>query len=121
MKKVKWFAGFICILLALSGCGINTTVMNNNNTSITNVELSKKNFVVLGRVDGQASDMYVLGFGGLSKVLYGRAKNDMLQKIKMQGKARAVIDVTFDVHTSFYLLLFFQTVTATGTIIEFTE
>ncbi|MDR1356812.1 MAG: hypothetical protein LBJ58_03980 [Tannerellaceae bacterium] len=120
MKKITFSLLLVCALI-LSGCGVTTTAMINDNTTLTNVELSKKNFVVLGQTEGVSSSTYILGFGGLSKRLYGQAKTDMLQNAKLRGKARAVVNITYDTHVSFYLVLSVYTVTATGTVIEFTE
>ncbi|MDR1500024.1 MAG: hypothetical protein LBI58_03490 [Tannerellaceae bacterium] len=120
MKKVT-FAILLACALVLPGCGVTSTAMINDNTTLTNVELSKKNFVVLGQTEGVSSDMYILGFGGFAKRLYGKAKTDMLQKANLKGKSRAVVNITYDTHIAFYFFVNVYTVTATGTVIEFTE
>jgi hypothetical protein len=119
--KTLLLAISLAALLLLSGCGVTGTAIANGNTTLTNIELSQKNFTVLGQTEGEASDMYILGFGGLSKNLYGKAKNDMIEKANLKGKARAIVDITYETHTSFYLVVALYRVTATGTVIEFTK
>ncbi|MDR1880933.1 MAG: hypothetical protein LBQ78_08375 [Tannerellaceae bacterium] len=120
MKRVKVFIALICVL-ALSSCGYTKTAMTHGNTALTNVELSQKNFVVVGQAEGVATNSYVLGFGGLGKRLYSQAKNDMIQNAKLKGKARAIVDITYDKHVAHYVFFQVYTVTATGTVIEFTK
>jgi hypothetical protein len=120
MKTVKLSAVLILTLL-LSGCGFIMTTMNHDNTMLTNVELSQNNFVVLGQVEGVASSTYVFGFGGLSKQLYAQAKNEMIKKANLKGRSRAIVNVTYEKHVAIYLILEVYTVTATGTVIEFTD
>jgi hypothetical protein len=120
MKTLKIGIVFIC-MLALPACGMWSTSVRHEYTALTNVELSQKNFVVLGPVEGVAQEMYILGFGGMSKQLYGKAKNDMIRKANLKGRARAIVDVTYEKHTAFYLVAHICTVTATGTLVEFTR
>lgn len=94
-------------------------MMTHENTALTNVELSRKNFVVVGQVEGVASSTYVLGFGGLSKQLYTKAKNEMIRKANMRGKARAIVDVTYEKHVAYYVFVAVHKVTAVGTVVEF--
>jgi len=109
-------------MAGLTGCGVSSTAGSNSATSLTNVQLSQNNFRVIGRISGSANNWYVLGFGGLlSKHLYGEAKNAMLRKADLTGRARAVIDITYDTHVRTILLYSDYTVTCTGTLIEFTE
>ncbi|MDR0995166.1 MAG: hypothetical protein LBL81_02615 [Tannerella sp.] len=87
---------------------------------LTNVVLSHKNFVVEGTVEGQAKNVYILGFGGLlSTNLLGEAKAKMIESANLRGHARAIVNVTYDTHVSCYVLFSKYTVTATGTVIEF--
>ena len=95
--------------------------MTNNATTLTNVELTKKNFKVLARVEGEASSTYVLGFGGLSNALYTRAFDNMMNKVKLQGRARAVVNVMYDTEFNTYFLFSTRKVKAIGYLIEFTE
>lgn len=111
----------LCSILLLSGCGFITTSMKNDNTLLTNVTLSQNNFTVLGQVEGEASSTLILGFGGLSKQLYGKAKNEMIRKAGLRGKARAIVNVTYETHLSIMFVLQTTTVTATGTVIEFID
>ena len=120
MKTLKITIVFICMSV-LSGCGFITTRMLNDTSMLTNVELSQKNFVVLGEVEGSASSRRILGFGGLSKQLYAKAKNDMIRKASLKGKARAIVNITYESHSSFYVFVIVSTVTATGTVVEFTK
>jgi hypothetical protein len=118
MKILKISIALICMSV-LPGCGFITTMMTHENTALTNVELSRKNFVVVGQVEGVASSTYVLGFGGLSKQLYTKAKNEMIRKANMRGKARAIVDVTYEKHVAYYVFVAVHKVTAVGTVVEF--
>jgi hypothetical protein len=120
MKTLKITIVLICMSV-LSGCGFIGTQMANDTTMLTNVELSQKNFAVLGEVEGVASTRYILGFGSLSKQLYAKAKNDMIRKAGLKGKARAIVNITYEKHSSFYVFVVVSTVTATGTVVEFTK
>jgi hypothetical protein len=122
---MKVVLSLVCIagIISFTGCGVSTTAGVNSATSLTNVQLSQNNYRVIGRISGTANNWYVLGVGGLlSKNLYGAAKNEMLRKADLNGKARAVIDVTYDTHVRSILIFYADyTVTCTGTLIEFTE
>jgi hypothetical protein len=120
MKTLKITFAFFFMLL-LSGCGFISTTMNNDNTMLTNVTLSQNNFSVLGQVEGVASSTYIVGFGGLSKKLYAEAKNEMIRKANLKGRARAIANVTYETHVAIYFIVETITVTATGTVIEFTD
>lgn len=120
MKTLKIAIVLICMSV-LSSCGFILTNMANGNTTLTNVELSQKNFVVKGQVDGSSSHWYIIGFGGLSRQLYAKAKNEMIQKASLKGKARAIVDITYETHVAFFVVVEIRTVTATGTVIEFTK
>jgi hypothetical protein len=124
MKKITLLtivASMLCLLL--SSCGASKTVGVNHATSLTNVQLSQNNFKVVDRVTGKASNTYILVFGGFRiKNLYERAKNDMLEKADLIDKAKAVIDITYDVHVRSVLCIYSTyTITASGTVIEFSN
>jgi hypothetical protein len=110
----------VCLVM-LSSCGITTSHVSNNVTTVTHVQLSQNNFRVIGRVSGSAKNWYILGFGGLlSRNLYGKAKDNMMRKVDLTG-ARAIIDVTYDTHVREIIVYGDYTVTATGTLIEFID
>jgi hypothetical protein len=120
MKTFKISILLLSVLL-LEGCGFVPTTMRHDSTVLTNVTLSQNNFTVLGQVEAAASSTYILGFGGLSKQLYGQAKNEMIKKAGLKGRARAIANVTYEKHVAFYLVVEVVTVTATGTVVEFTD
>jgi hypothetical protein len=123
MKKVLFSTIIITVMMSvLTSCGVSLSHVSNSVTTVTHVQLSQNNFKVLGRVSGSAHNWYILGFGGLlSQSLYGEAKNEMLQKANLTGVSRAVIDITYDVHTRTIVVFSDYTITATGTLIEFTD
>ncbi len=122
MKKIIVLSALVLTLI-LSGCGINTAFVENVSNTITNVELSKKNFKVLEKVNGESSNTYILGIGGLSnKSLIEKAKNQMMDNANLKGGSKIVINITYDTHISMVYPFFFKkTITAAGYVVEFTE
>ena len=103
--------------------GVNNSSASNSSAVLTNVELSKNNFKVIGSVKGSASNWWIfLIFGGMKKNILGQAHQQMLAEAKLEGTSKAVINVTYDWHKMFVLIFFGKsTVTAHGTVIEFTS
>ena len=122
MKKTLFLSALVLTLI-LSGCGINTSIVGNVSNTITNVELSKKNFKILDKVTGESSNMYILGIGGLSnKSLIEKAKNQMMDNANLKGGSKTVVNITYDTHiTIIYPIFFKKTITAAGYVVEFTE
>lgn len=109
--------------LLLSSCGTSSESVHNYNQQQTNVVLSKSNYKVVGEVEGQSSQFYVLGIGGLSdKSLSSTALSEMYHSAdKMSfGKSYAVINVNVGIKNCFYLFLAGRKkAVARGTLIEF--
>ena len=121
MKFLKLF--FVLIPLSgLMSCGTSLTATKNVTHANTNVDLSKKNFVVLGNVSGSSNNWYLFGIGGLiSKNLLGEAYRNMERKANLNGTSRVIINVTYDTHLTWILIYSHYKITATGTVIEFID
>lgn len=105
-------------MFLFSSCAIHSGMT----TSMTEVELSRKNFKVISSVQGQAKAMYVFGIGGLSKkALISEARADMLSKADIIGGSKAIINETVEVKHSFLPFVRTFKVIVSGHIIEFTE
>ena len=134
MKILKLFI-ILVPLFGLTSCGVLTGLMgipsvsgasvtgvHNVSNVNTNVELSKKNFVVLGNVSGSTNNWYLFGIGGLiSRNLLGEAYREMERKANLSGTSRVIINVTYDVHTTWILIYQQYKITVTGTVIEFID
>lgn len=85
MRKVIYFLG-ICSMLSLTGCiAFNTTPYSNVDAVNTVVDLSQKNYEILGVVEGFSEQVYVLGIGGYSKKsLFENAKADMYKNADLK-------------------------------------
>lgn len=121
MKKVMLFLA-LSVSIVLTSCGGSASVMGNTNVSQTNVELSKKNFNILGKVSGESTNTHIFFIGGMSNTaLLEKAKNDMMANANLSG-SKAVINVTYDKHYNGFLPFYSKvTITASAYIIEFTE
>lgn len=105
-----------------SSCGVSRQAATNMNVAQTQVELSKKNFKVIGTVTGESSQNYWFGIGGLSKSsLNQSAMADMYMNADLEGKSRAIINVNVVYKNRFILIYSGVKAIATGTLIEFTE
>ena len=91
------------------------------NGANTNVILQDNNFKVIGTVSGEAKDTYVFGFGGLTKDLVAKAKQEMIKNAELNGTSRAIINVTLEEHHALFVILVEKTVIVHGTVIEFTD
>jgi hypothetical protein len=121
MKKVMLFLA-LSVSIALASCGGSASVMGNTNVSQTNVELSKKNFNILGKIRGESTNINILGIGGASNTaILESAKNNMMSNANLSG-SKAIINVTYDKHYNGFFPLYSKvTVTASAYIVEFTE
>jgi hypothetical protein len=121
-RKIYLVTSFFSIIL-LSGCGMNSGLVNqfSVNGANSNVILQKNNFKVIGTVSGEAKDTYVFGFGGLTRDLVARAKQDMIKNAELDGTSRAIINVTLEEHYALFLVVAEKTIIVHGTVIEFTE
>ncbi len=116
-------AGAIAISMAgMTSCGFSREAACNNNLVQTEVVLQKSNYKVIGTVSAESEQVYILGFGGLSKKsLAQSALADLYKQADMLGKPRAVINVNVGYKNTFYPFVFKTKAIATGTVIEFTE
>ena len=123
IKKNGFITLFLIAIIFLSGCGVNSGIINQYsvNCANTNVVLEKKNFKVIGTVSGQATDTYLFLIGGYKQTLVAKAKQNMIESAKLEGTSRAIINVTLEEHNKFIFAYFKRTITVHGTVIEFTE
>lgn len=121
MKKALVFL-IVSISLAFTSCGGSASIMSNSSINQTTVELSKKNFNILGKVTGKSTNTYVLGIGGMSnKALLEQAKNNMITNANLSG-SKALINITYDKHFNGFVPFYsVVTITASAYIVEFTE
>jgi hypothetical protein len=122
-KKLVLLSLPFSVLLLLSSCGISSSYLLNASNNDTQIQLSKNNFKVLHKVQGISENIYFLGIGGLDNLsLIEKAKNQMMENANLEGRAKAVVNITYDTHfTMFYPIFFKKTVTASGYVIEFSD
>ena len=119
---IKLLSLSIILLLLFTGCGFNHAVMENYNSNLTNVELSSKNFIVLDRITGESTATYIFGIGGKShKALLQDAMTKLYNNANLNGGAKALVNVTYETHTSTVIIYSKKTLTASGNVIEFTK
>ena len=120
MKKIFYLCT-LCISLLLTSCGVSRSNTSNTTLTQTHVELSKKNFRVIGTVYGENVQTYWFGIGGLSrKSMDETAITDMYMNANLTG-SQVIINTNVS-HKNKWILFYSQTkAIATGTIIEFTE
>lgn len=123
MKNLKLLTFFIAFVVALTSCGIHSANYTNHNNISTNVELNKNNFKVVKKVSGSSSSAYILGLGGLSnKSLLEKAKSEMYDNAGLEGGAKAVINITTDIHYSTFSIFYIsKKATVSGYLIEFVD
>lgn len=122
-KKIASLVACMCALVLMcTSCGISSQLASNVNAQETEVVLAKKNYKVIGTVTGESTQKYWIGIGGLSpKSLKQSALADMYANADLNGKSRAVINVSVVQKNKFILVYNEAKVIATGTLIEFTE
>ena len=112
----------VAVLFLFTGCALHNGLTSNLNQHSTEVLLSKKNFQVIAKVDGEAKATYVLGFGGLSKKsLINEARAKMLLSANLVGTTKVIINETVSSRRSFYFLVWTDKVTVSAYVAEFTE
>lgn len=125
MKTLKFIGmGLLAVILCVNfqSCAISQDATRNQNLIQTDIVLNQKNYKVVGSVDGESKQCYVLGIGGLSKKsLRESAMSDMFKKADLKGSARAIINVNVQYKKQFYLFWAKYKAIANGTIIEFTD
>ena len=111
-----------CMAMLCSSCGISRQAATNSNVAQTQVVLAKNNYKVIGTVTGESSQDYWFGIGGLSKSsLNQSAMADMYRNADLEGKSRAIINVSVVYKNKYILIYSGVKAIATGTLIEFTE
>lgn len=120
MKKYL-IACFACLALLTTSCGVSRQATGNSNVTQTEVVLAKKNYKVIGMAQGESSQNYWFGIGGLSKKSLGEsAMSDMYKNANLKD-SQAIINVNVSYKNKFVLIYSGAKAIATGTIIEFTE
>jgi hypothetical protein len=114
---------FFVAIVFLSGCGVNSGLVNQYsvNGANTDVILQKKNFKVIGTVTGESADSYLFFIGGHKQNLVARAKQNMIESAKLDGTSKAIINVTTEEHDVFKFVYIKRVITVHGTVIEFLE
>ncbi|MDE6369783.1 MAG: hypothetical protein K2K94_11175 [Muribaculaceae bacterium] len=120
MKKLL-VMGVATLALLCSSCGISRSATSNSNLTQTEVQLTKKNFKVVGTVSGVSTQNYWLGIGGMSKKSMDEtAISDMYKNANLKG-SQVIINTNVS-HKNKMILIYNQVkAVATGTVIEFTE
>ena len=121
MKKLSLLAVLVITALLFTGCGINQHPVQNY-PAVTEVQLNKNNFRIVGEVYGYSRQVYVFGIGGLSKKsLEKNAIMDMYEKANLTG-SQAIVNITSAISTSVAAYFYSsKRVVARGTIIEFID
>ncbi len=120
MKKIAVLV--IGITLLFSSCGIHDGLTRNLNNHTTEVVLSKKNFKIIERVQGESEVTYIFGIGGLSKkAMIAEARANMLAKADIVGGSKVIINETVEMKYSLFLFVGKQKVIVSAHIVEFTE
>jgi len=97
-KRNALYTAILIAVLFLSGCGVNSGIMNlySVNGANTNVILQKNNFKVIENVSGDATDKYWFFIGGFKQTLVAKAKQNMIEKAKLEGTSKAIINITLE-------------------------
>ncbi len=112
------------VTLSFYSCGVNTSMVQSHNLNQSQVTLDKANFIVIDLITGKDSATYILGIGGLrNRSTLQNAYSDMLKSADLQGRPRAIINVTHETHLTSILSPIFlkKTVFVHGLLIEFTD
>ncbi len=105
--------------MLMTSCGISQDATSNLNQIQTSVVLSQKNYRVVKTVSGESKQMYVLGFGGLSKKsLKESAMSDMMKNADLKD-SQAIINANVQFKNQLYWLWGKRKAIANGTVIEF--
>jgi len=109
----------VIIVMAMSSCGVHHARVANLNNNVTNVELGESNYKIVGKVSGEATAKYILGIGLNKKTLTNNATSKMYQSADLEGKSRAIINVSTEEYFKTFIVYTERTVTSTGYIVEF--
>lgn len=122
MKKIA-LSAFVVVLLTLTSCGVNGSLILNQNQNTTQVHLGADNFRVVDKISGSAEVPYVLFIGGMNRrELYKEAYSSMLEKAKLESTSRAIINVLTEEHIGGVPPFYYKrTITVSANVIEFTR
>ena len=123
MKKLAIVIGVMVSTVALSSCGVSNAFVLNQNMNSTQVQLSQKNYEVVGKALGDSEVSYVLVFGGAKKRrLFENAYAEMVENANLTSGAKALTNIVTEEHIGgvppFY---YTRTVTVSANVIEFTR
>lgn len=121
MKMWRFCGVLICSLLMFTGCGIMDHLTANANLTQTQVQLSTNNYKVIGQVVGEATDTYILGFGGLSKsTLANNSYAEMLKNANLKD-SQTIIHITTTTKVKNCIVWKEVSSVTTGIVIEFVD
>ena len=122
MKKVIMGVAFAAIL-GLTSCGVSSHLSHNQNQNQTSVVLNQANFKTVETVSEKVSQKYVFGLGGITKkALRESALSKMTNSADLKGGSKAIINTSVHETVKMITPIYMEcTVTANGTIVEFTK
>ncbi len=119
MQKTFLFFASLLLCALLTGCGFSKEAVNTTALHQTSVVLEQANYDIVKSVKGESSQLYVLGFGGLSKKSLGEsAMSQMMESANLTG-SQAIVNTHVSYKTQHYIIAHKIKATATGTVIEF--
>lgn len=120
MKK-SLIASLGVLAFLCTGCAFSREATSNNNLTQTEVVLARKNFRVVGTVNGQSEQNYWFGIGGMSKKSLGQSAMSSMYRNADLKDSQAIINVNVCYKNKIVLIYNQTKAIATGTVIEFTE
>ncbi len=119
MKKNFLFFASLLLCFLLTGCGFSREAVNTTALHQTSVVLEQANYDIVKSAKGESSQIYVLGFGGLSKKSLGEsAMSQMIKNANLSG-SQAIVNTHVSYKTQHYFIVHRINAIATGTVIEF--
>ncbi|RME83601.1 MAG: hypothetical protein D6785_06515 [Planctomycetota bacterium] len=112
----------LSLLTLLAGC-VSWGGFNNNGFSSKTI-LKESGYNVVGNVSAKSKCMYILGSILLDDTkadLYKNAFKELRTKAQLDGKARALANVTTDIVVKNYLVVKFVELTVTADVVEFNK
>lgn len=117
--RPKLFFLSAIMLIIANGCSL--TRGSIGHSIQTQVHLSSNNFKVVGSVTGDAMAASIFGIGVNQKNLTDQARRNMIEKANLAGTSKAIINVTTDVRSTWFLIWESKTIYVSGEIVEFTK
>ncbi|MBN8215626.1 MAG: hypothetical protein J0L75_03250 [Spirochaetes bacterium] len=124
MKKSMRVAVWALLVAFLAGSLVSCSSWRSVvvNSTLTQVQLAKRNYKVINRVTGEYSATYVFGlFGPPQQDLVTQAWKAMEDRAELTDKARAIINVTVDRKLTWSPFHYKLTVYVSGMVVEFTD